>query len=73
MLPETFFMIGPKCAGKTTLGRALAERTNMKALNFSQFIKQNDLKSADDETKTMALIKQLVNETVPRVLLEDFP
>ena len=73
MLPETFFMIGPKCSGKSTLGKALAERTNMKLLNFSQFVRQHDLKNADDETKTMALIKHLVNETVPRILLEDFP
>lgn len=73
MLPETFFLIGPKCSGKTTLGKALAERTNMKILNFSQFLKSQDLKNTDDETKTMALIKNLVNETVPRVLIEDFP
>lgn len=39
MLPETFFMLGPKCAGKTTLGKALAERTNMKVLNFQQFLR----------------------------------
>jgi adenylate kinase family enzyme len=73
MLPQTFFIIGPKCSGKTTLGKALSERTNMKLINFSKFIKDNDLKSADDETKTMGLIKLLVNETVPRVLIEDFP
>lgn len=73
MIPETFFMLGPKCAGKTTLGKALAERTNMKVLNFSRFLISNNLKKSDDETKTMALIKQLVNETVPRVLIEDFP
>ena len=73
MLPETFYLIGPKCSGKTTLGKALAERTNMKLINFTQFIKSQDLKNADDETKTTALIKLLVNETVPRILLEDFP
>lgn len=28
MLPETFFLIGPKCSGKTTLGKSLAERAN---------------------------------------------
>lgn len=73
MLPETFFLIGPKCSGKSTLGKALAERTNMKLLNFSHFLKNADLKNSDDETKTMALIKLLVNETVPRILIEDFP
>ena len=29
MLPEVFFVIGPKCSGKSMLGGALAERTNM--------------------------------------------
>jgi adenylate kinase family enzyme len=34
MLPQIFFLIGPKCSGKTTLGSALAERTNMTLMNF---------------------------------------
>jgi adenylate kinase family enzyme len=73
MLPEIFYIIGPKCAGKTALGHALAERTNMNTLNFSKFVRDHGLKEADCETKTAALIKQLVNETAPRILLEDFP
>jgi ATP-dependent protease Clp ATPase subunit len=73
MLPEMFFLIGPKCSGKTALGGALAERTNMHLLSFPKFIKDNGLKGKDDETITMALIKQLVNEVHPRILLEDFP
>ena len=27
----------------------------------------------DDEEVTLALVKRLVNETAPRVLIEDFP
>ena len=30
MMPKIFFIIGPKCSGKTALGGGLAERTNMK-------------------------------------------
>jgi shikimate kinase len=41
-------MIGPKCSGKTTLGAALSERTNMLPLNFSKFVKDNGLKGKDD-------------------------
>ena len=66
-------MIGPKCAGKSALGSALAERANMQILNFSKFVRDNALKDVDCETKTNALIKYLVNETAPRILLEDFP
>lgn len=73
VLPEIFFLIGPKCSGKTALGSALAERTNMNLMNFGKFLKDNGLKGKDDETVTMALIKQLINETSPRVLIEDFP
>lgn len=61
MLPQIFFIIGPKCSGKTALGSALAERTNMHLLNFSKFIKENNLKGKDDETITSALIKNLIN------------
>jgi hypothetical protein len=42
-------------------------------MNFGKFLKDNGLKSKDDETVTMALIKYLINETSPRVLIEDFP
>ena len=35
MLPEIFFMIGPKCSGKSHLGKALSDRTNMMTLNFT--------------------------------------
>lgn len=73
MLPQIFSVIGPKCSGKTALGSALAERTNMTHLNFTHFVKQHGLKDQDCESKTQHLIKHLVNETSPRVLLEDFP
>ena len=73
MLPQTFFLIGPKTSGKTTLGGALAERCNMKHFNFLKFIKDSGLNGKDDETVTLALIKYLINETHPRILLEDFP
>lgn len=42
-------MIGPKCSGKTTLGNQLAERANMHPINFSKFVKENDLKGQGDE------------------------
>lgn len=73
MLPQIFSIIGPKCSGKSSLGSSLAERTNMTLLNFSQFVKQHGIKDLDCEDKTQHLIKHLVNETSPRVLLEDFP
>jgi len=44
MLPQIFSIIGPKCSGKTALGSALAERTNMNLINFSNFVKENGLK-----------------------------
>ena len=48
MMPKVFFNIGPKCSGKTTLGTALAERTNMTMLNFNDFLKDNNLNGKDD-------------------------
>ena len=57
MLPQISCMIGPKASGKTTLGNALCERTNMKLINFNDFISDNCLTDENDETVTMALIK----------------
>ena len=45
----------------------------MLMLNFAKFLKDSSLEGKDDETVTMALIKHLINETAPRVLIEDFP
>jgi len=45
----------------------------MQPLMFSKFVKDNGLKGKDCETVTMALIKHLIQETAPRVLIEDFP
>lgn len=73
MMPKIFFIIGPKCSGKTSLGSALAERTNMRMFNFTTFMKMNGLKGKDDETITLALIKTLRDEIHCRVLVEDFP
>jgi adenylate kinase family enzyme len=73
MLPQIFYIIGPKCSGKTAIGSAVAERMNMNLLDFKKFVRENGLKEKDCETKTQALIKYLVNETCPRILIEDFP
>ena len=73
MLPQISCMIGPKASGKTTLGGALCKRTNMKLLNYNNFVDEQGLADNDDEEKTMALISHLAMEVCPRVLLEDFP
>ena len=75
MIPQIFFIVGPKGSGKSTVAKELALRTNMTVLNFDHFLKSSDfdINDYDDEEATLALIKYLVNETNPRILLEDFP
>jgi adenylate kinase family enzyme len=73
MLPQISCIIGPKACGKTALGAALCDRTNMKLVNFNNFVEDNKLEDEDDEVVTSALIKMLSREISPRVLLEDFP
>jgi len=52
-------LIGPKVSGKTTLGQAVAERTNAKLLKFGQFVKESKLEGSDDNTVVLALIQKL--------------
>lgn len=66
-------MIGPHKAGKSTLGAALCERTNMAKLDFASFLKDNNLHSKTEEEQVKELIKYLVNQSSPRVLIEEFP
>ena len=73
LLPEVFFLIGPRGSGKTTVGTTLAHRTNMLLMNFDDFVKKNSLSNSDDETVVFKLIKTLLNEVSPRILIEGFP
>ena len=73
LLPEVYFLNGPKGSGKTTVGKLLSEKTNMEQLNFDQFCKNLNIKDKDDETKVFKLIGYLLDTINPRVLLEDFP
>jgi adenylate kinase family enzyme len=73
LTPQTTFLIGPKASGKTTLGKQIAERTNMVFMNFNDFVKKNHLKGKDDETVVLALIKSLSYQIEPRLLIEGFP
>lgn len=51
----------------------MAQRTNMKLLDFNQFIRENGLVGQDDETITANFIQALARETKPRLVLENFP
>ena len=73
MLPQISCVVGPKASGKTTLGEALCERTNMKLVNYNDFIASEGLEDSNEEEQTIALIAALSQEVQPRVLLEDFP
>jgi adenylate kinase family enzyme len=73
LLPEVFFLIGQKASGKTTIGSRLAEKTNMTHMKFDEFVKKHSLQHSDDETVTFALIKELLDEVSPRILIENFP
>jgi adenylate kinase family enzyme len=39
MLPEIFFLIGPKGCGRSTVAKELGYRANMDVLNFGSFLK----------------------------------
>ena len=38
MLPQISCIIGPKASGKTMLGNAICKRTNMKLINYNEFV-----------------------------------
>jgi adenylate kinase family enzyme len=73
VIPQTMFLIGPKACGKTTIAKNMAERTNMKHLDFLQWRKDNGLKDAGDEEVCAKLVDCLAHEIKPRVVLESFP
>ncbi len=60
-------------SGKSTVGVALAQRTNAKLIKFDNFVKESGLDGSDDDTIVLALIQSLSNEISPRVIIENFP
>lgn len=73
MLPQVSFIIGPQASGKSSLGAALCERTNMCHLNFNSFVQARGLADCSEEQVVSELISHLAGEVMPRVLIEDFP
>lgn len=73
ILPQCISILGPKCSGKTSIGQAMAARTNMRLIDFNQFVLQNGLQGQKDEVITAELIKSLSKEKKPRIVLENFP
>ena len=73
LLPEVFFMVGPKASGKTTLSHKLATKTNMEHLDFPSFVREQGLQKSTDEEQVFALISYLIDTVSPRVVLESFP
>jgi shikimate kinase len=43
-------------SGKSTVGVALAQRTNAKLIKFDTFVKESGLEGNDDDTVVLALI-----------------
>lgn len=56
VLPQVMFILGPKASGKSTIGQTMASRTNMKLIDFNQFVQCNGLDGQDDETVTTHFI-----------------
>jgi len=43
VLPQCICLLGPKAAGKTTIGTALSQRTNAKLIDFNDFLMRHGL------------------------------
>ena len=74
-LPQLFFFIGPRCSGKTTICKFLAERTNMTFIDFKVFLNKKRFATIrnDPEGITKELIKYLHTIKASRVIIEGFP
>ena len=70
-LPKVRFIIGPKCSGKKTIGKHLAERAGMKLIDFEEELKR--IGTNDEEKTTLELIKLLKSEEKTQVIVAGFP
>lgn len=56
VMPQTVFLLGQKASGKSTVAKSMVERTNMKHLDFTKWVKENGLEDEDDENACLQLI-----------------
>lgn len=73
LLPEVYSLIGPKCSGKRTVGHKVAERANLRFLDFSRFLKAKKLTRASDEEKMKEFVKFMYGANETRFLALNFP
>lgn len=73
LIPQVVCVLGPKSSGKTTVSSLMAQRTNMRHVDFNHFVKASGLVGQDDEAKTAAFLEHISKDTKPRIVVENFP
>lgn len=73
-IPQLYFIIGPKCAGKSSVCKYLADRANMSLFDFKNFanIQAPTIKNSP-ELLTTEFIKEIHKINASRLLIEGFP
>ena len=72
-LPQCMFMLGPQSSGKSTVSSKMAKRTNMRHIDFVDYLEKNGLEGQDDETVTQHFINFLAAQQAARMVIESFP
>ncbi len=75
VMPQTYFIVGPRASGKSAVSAYLAERTNMQHLDFAVFAGKKEFAGirGSPDLITRELIKELHNVNRPRAMVEGFP
>lgn len=73
ILPQILCILGAVGSGRNSIAKVLAERTNLKVLDFNDYIEENCLQDQDDETIVSTLIASMSQERYPRIALKNFP
>ena len=62
IFPQTMFLLGQKASGKSTVARKMADRTNMKHIDFPKWVLDSGLEGQDDEAVCLQLIQTLAEQ-----------
>lgn len=71
VLPRVRFVVGPRCSGKKTVAKCVAERAGMRFVDFQQSLKRTY--PDNSEKATLELIKLLKKEQKTQVIVSGFP
>lgn len=73
ILPQSLVLMGPKASGKTSVAVKLEKKLSAQIIDFSKYLKDNNLTEVLEEEQITEFINYLARGRSHTIILENFP